>query len=282
MKSLKKVTPVFLPFILIAFVLLVFYYRGAIEARIIEWRKQSLPEEVSREKAQADGEILLNISTIDPTSDIAAQKLLLTQVKEINLDVPFSPQAPFADWGLPYQEACEETSALLVHYFLQDLALTPGVADSEILNLVAWQKENLGHYQHTTALETAQMLNNYFGYERVEVQYDISMDDIKSHVAAGRPVILPLAGRLLGNPYFRSPGPVYHMLVVKGFTEDGKFITNDVGTKRGENFAYDPDVLFNAIHDVPEGGDEWKHEKPAEYILTGRKAMIVVYPQEEK
>ena len=75
--------------------------------------------------------------------------------------------------------------------------------------------------------------------------------------AAGRPVIVPLAGRLLGNPYYTQPGPVYHMLVVKGIAENGDIITNDVGTRHGRNLTYAPDVFLNAMHDVPSGGDEW-------------------------
>ena len=92
-------------------------------------------------------------------------------------------------------------------------------------------------------------------------------------------MIVPAAGRLLGNKYFQQPGPVYHMLVVKGFTSDGKIITNDVGTRRGQNYVYDEDVFLNAIHEVPAGGDAWPPGvDPAEYIQTGRRAMITVHP----
>ena len=69
------------------------------------------------------------------------------------------------------------------------------------------------------------------------------------------------------------------MLVVKGFTADGQIITNDVGTSRGQNFVYDEVVFFEAIHDVPTGGDDWPPGvDPAEYILSGGKSMIVVHP----
>ena len=47
----------------------------------------------------------------------------------------------------------------------------------------------------------------------------------------GVPVLLPAAGRLLRNPYFSGQGPLYHMLVVKGYTRDGKIITDDPGTR---------------------------------------------------
>lgn len=35
------------------------------------------------------------------------------------LDVPFASQAPYEDWHLPYKEACEETSIIMVQYYLQ-------------------------------------------------------------------------------------------------------------------------------------------------------------------
>lgn len=198
--------------------------------------------------------------------------------KAVNLAVPFSPQAPYADWSLPYQEACEETSAFLVHAFYARLDVTPKLADQAIKDTVAWEQKTFGYYQHTTAAETARLLKQYFGYRRVDVLYDITINDIKDQLRAGRPVIVPLAGRLIGNPYYQQPGPVYHMIVVKGFTEDGYFITNDVGTKRGHNYLVPEQTLYTAIHDAPTGGDGWTVPSPERYILTGRKAMIVVYP----
>lgn len=186
--------------------------------------------------------------------------------EEVNLDVPFSPQAPFANWDFPYKEACEEMSVILVHYFYAGKSITPQLADEEILKMVEWEKENFGKYQDTTAFETANILRKYLGYKKVIVKYEITADDIRKELAAGRPVMVPLAGRLLGNPYYRAPGPVYHMLVVKGYTKDGKFITNDVGTRRGKDFTYSEKTFMNAIHDFQTD------------ITKGRKAMVVAYP----
>ena len=198
--------------------------------------------------------------------------------KAVNLAVPFSPQAPYGDWSLPYQEACEEMSAFLVHAFFARIDVTPKLADQAVRDIGAWEQKTFGYYEHTTAAETAQILKQYFGYRQVDVLYDITINDIKDQLRAGRPVIVPLAGRLIGNPYYQQPGPVYHMIVVKGFTEDGYFITNDVGTKRGHNYLVSEKTLYSAIHDAPTGGDSWTTLSPERYILTGRKAIIVVYP----
>lgn len=187
---------------------------------------------------------------------------------EINLDVPFTSQAPHSNWDLPYQEACEEASAITVHYYYQSKTFTKDIADQEIKDLVAWEEENIGFYKDTTAAETAQFMKDYWGYEKVELIYDPTIEDIKTQIAAGRPVIIPAAGRELGNPNFTSPGPLYHMLVVRGYTED-KFITNDVGTRNGENYQYDYDVLMNSIRDWNDGD-----------VYNGQRVVIVAWPNE--
>ncbi len=238
----------FITIFVVLFLLLTFF-RTDIRDLALEWEKRGLPGETQF--------VPTGILTGTPSPQTSAGKLT-----EINLAVPFSPQAPFADWDLPYQEACEETSAILVDKFYKNQPITAEIARQEILKLVDWEKREFGYYMHTTAAETATILRQYLGYKRVDVLYDITINDIKTHLLAGRPVIAPLAGQLVGNPYYHQPGPGYHMLIIKGITKSGDFITNDVGTKRGQNYVYDDEVLFNAIHDAPEGGDGWSVANP--------------------
>jgi hypothetical protein len=236
-----------------------YYFRGHIRTYISDFQKSQLPAEVS------------NVPKTSTTS--AASKFA-----GINLAVPFSAQAPYGDWSLPYLEACEETSALLVDRYYKHEALTPEIAKQEILKIVDWENKTFGYYKHTTAAETALLIKEYFGYKRVDVDYDITLDDIKAQILAGRPVIVPLAGRMLNNPNYRQPGPIYHMLVVKGLTKNGDFITNDVGTKNGHNYVYPANILYDAIHDAPLGGGALTTLQLEEYISSGKKAIIVVYP----
>ncbi len=182
------------------------------------------------------------------------------------LNIPFAPQAPFANWDLPYQEACEEASMVMVgEYFKGNKIprLEATYADQEILKLVEWQKQNRGFYEDTTAEEVVSILKDYYQLVSKVVPYNSEI--IKQEILAGHPVILPVAGRLLDNPYFRRPGPLYHMLVVKGF-EGEEFITNDPGTKRGENFRYHYSVFDKAVHDW-NGGE----------VEKGEQIMIVVW-----
>ena len=197
----------------------------------------------------------------------------------VNLAVPFQSQAPNGDWSEPWQNACEEASAVLVDAYWKNETLSADDMAQRILTLVAWENAHFGYYQETTAAQVATMLREADGYQNVHVTYDASIADIVANVRAGRPVIVPLAGRLLGNPYYTQPGPVYHMLVVKGVTESGDLITDDVGTRHGHNLTYAPDVFLTAMHDAPQGGASWPDGvDPAEYIKTGGRAIVVVYP----
>lgn len=184
----------------------------------------------------------------------------------INLNVPFTSQAPQAVWDEDHNEFCEEASVLMVARFWQGRKI-PSKNDAErsLQQLKRWQLKKFGFFKDTTAEETATILREYFKLKGVTVLKNPSVADIKREVAAHNPVIVPAAGRLLGNPFFRQPGPLYHMLVIKGYTKEGKFITNDPGTRRGADFVYQPKVLMNAMHDW-NGGD----------VLHGRKAVIVV------
>ncbi len=186
------------------------------------------------------------------------------------IDVPFTSQAPFGKWDEMHEEACEEASVIMVKYFLDKKNLLPQIAEDEIKNLVKFQIKNYGDYKDGNAEQTAKLYSDFYGHPRnglkMKVIYDFNKDDLKKYLSRGNPIIVPAAGRLLGNPNFTAPGPLYHNLVLIGY-EGNNIITNDPGTKRGERYKYDINTLFNAIHDFT--GKKKDIEK-------GRKAMIVL------
>lgn len=183
-----------------------------------------------------------------------------------DLKVPFVPQAPFGLWDELHNNACEEASILLVHYYKKGLSPSKEQADKEIKKMVDFQIKKYGSHKDLTAEETATLAREFFGYKNVSVRYDFSWEELKKEITKGNPVIVPVAGRLLKNPFFRRPGPVYHMLVVRGYTKS-EVITNDVGTKRGEGYRYSYQVLDKSIHEWSERGED---------IEKGRRAMIVI------
>src|SRR3989344_1818210 len=169
--------------------------------------------------------------------------------QEINLAVPFTPQAPYAIWDEYHNDACEEASVLMVARFWQHRPFTGAAdAEAELLAIKDFEDRVFGYNKDTGVDMTARILKEYYKFPSVEARYDISIEDLRNEVLSGRPVIVPVKGQLLKNPFFKPPGPPYHMLVVKGVTADGKFVTNDPGTKRGADFIYGQELLYNAIN----------------------------------
>ncbi len=196
---------------------------------------------------------------------------------EVNLAVPFTSQAPFANWDEVHEDTCEEASVLMVHAFYEGQAhgtIDPNVAEDVLQDMVESENLIFGYFKDTTAAETARFAETYYNHERVEVLDNPSVEMLKRHLADGHPVIVPAAGRILANPFFSGIGPIYHMLVLKGYTEDG-FIVNDPGTRRGADWVYEYEHLMSSIHDwvVP---DEIENH-PDDIPVSARKA-IVIYP----
>lgn len=189
---------------------------------------------------------------------------------EVNLAVPFTTQAPYSDWNEPYQNACEEASAIMVNAFYQGKTgkIAPADADIAIKKLVAYENATFGDYKDTNADQTAQFLRDYYGFKTVLVKSFKTIGELKQVLALGYPIIIPADGRLLGNPNYRNGGPAYHMLVLRGYTPD-LIITNDAGTRNGLSYTYSYETILNATHD-------WTGNEAT--MATGRRVMIVVIP----
>lgn len=188
------------------------------------------------------------------------------------LDVPFTVQAPFAEWSDPRQEdACEEASALMaVKWARGEKIESREAARTEILAIVAWQQEKHGDYHDTSATDTLKrLIYDYYQYPKATLKPVREAADIVFELERGNLVITPMNGQALNNPHFTQPGPQRHMIVIKGFDKDTlEFITNDPGISQGESYRYPQDVFFAAIRDYPTG-----YRVP---ITTVEKNMIVV------
>jgi hypothetical protein len=79
-------------------------------------------------------------------------------------------------------------------------------------------------------------------------------------------VIFSANGQKLGNPNYKQPGPIHHMLLLRGYNESN-FITNDSGTKKGLNYPYDYETLKTAAAD-------WDHSKNT--VDDTKKLAIIV------
>lgn len=180
-------------------------------------------------------------------------------------NVPFQSQAPLGNWDPLHDEACEEAVIILDHYFLDHKTIDPQTMDQQILKMVAFEIGHFGEHRDITVKETLDLAQNFYSLGG-KVYTQISIDDIKNQIAKGYPVILPTAGRELGNPNFRQPGPVYHMILAIGY-DSRNFIVQDVGTRNGDHYKYNQQTLFSAIHD-------WNGM--ADKIDQGGKSMLVL------
>jgi hypothetical protein len=189
--------------------------------------------------------------------------------EDLNLKMTFYSQAPNGNWDYPWQEACEEASVLLIANEYYGHEWTRDEFNDEILKIVDWEKGYFGSYEHTDMSQTAEMLKKYLGLNSV-IHENPTYEDIEKVLSSGHLIVMPFAGKELNNPYFTNGGPNYHVMVVKGYkSAEKKIITDDVGTRRGEDFVYTWDNIHSSLHDY------------AEPITQGSKRMIEVLPPDK-
>ena len=191
------------------------------------------------------------------------------------LPVPFTPQAPTANWDELHGEGCEEASVIMANAYYnyndnndknKDGTLDPVFVEQELIKITEWEKQNFGYYLDINSEETVHVIREVYGLN-AEVVRTYTEQSMKQYLVDGKLILFPAQGQQLGNPNYRRPGPPYHMLVIKGYTKNG-FVTNDPGTRRGASYPYSFNVLYNA------NGD-WDHD--TESVNQTKKMIIVVW-----
>lgn len=201
------------------------------------------------------------LPSASPTAEPSPSSAPLPET--LSLTVPFLVQAPMASWDALHEDACEEASVLMVQHYLQKTVVkSPAAGDTEITNLVAYEEAH-GYAKDLTVEQLRDLATEYFPLKTGRVVLNPTVAEIKAELASGHPVIIPAAGRELGNPHYTGAGPIYHMLVVTGYTADS-FITNDPGTRYGKGYAYPYETLLKATH-------SWNTTN----IDAGKKAYLV-------
>ncbi|MFZ2975539.1 MAG: VanZ family protein [Candidatus Moraniibacteriota bacterium] len=237
---------------------------------ILENEAKKVKEDLENRIGTSKKEIILNNDKTEDEAVVKSEEIVEEIPEKILMEVPFTTQAPFAKWDEIHEEACEEASIIMLRYYFSKEKLTPEIAEAEIQALVKFQNKNSGDYKDTTAEQTADLFLDFYGElpegKKLKVVYDFDKADLRKYLAKGSPIIIPAAGRELDNPNFTAPGPLYHNLVLTGYDGD-TIITNDPGTRKGEGYRYNIDVLYSAIHDFPG---------TLEKIKQGRRSMIVV------
>jgi hypothetical protein len=211
------------------------------------------------------------VTTPAPTPPFAPDEPVadIELATSINLSVPFTSQAPYGVWDVLHEDTCEEAAIfMVVRYYQGETVATidQAEADKELYRLVALE-DSFGMGLSITAEQTKEVIEAAYPDFRAELVYNPTTDDLKRLLAAGHPVVVPAAGRELGNPNFSGEGPLYHMYVLRGYTEDG-FISNDPGTRLGREYFYSTNVVMNAIRDWNNGD-----------VSHGARVVVVIYPR---
>lgn len=163
------------------------------------------------------------------------------------LEVQFICQAPLqteSNWTL-HEESCEEAALLQAYNYEMGLNISKEEANEIILDMIEWQGDHRDLYNE----EMKEFIMGYYklSSEEVILIKNAEIKDIKEIVNDGHPVIVPITGEILKNPFYPYPG--YHMLTVIGYTED-RIITNDNGTRRGADYSYDQEIFEQAFKDA--------------------------------
>lgn len=189
-----------------------------------------------------------------------------SQPAAFSLAVPFTTQAPDGVWE--NNANCEEASAVMVSAYLvgdtRDELPAPEVKQS-LDALISWEQSNFGYNVDTGSGEIGEMIEANFRLTTKEI-VNFTKADLKKELLADHVLILPVNLKLLGNSKYQGAGADYHVIVIRGYTEDG-FVVNDLGTTSGKNNTYAFATLQNAAAD-------WDSTKRK--LNPARKVVLVV------
>lgn len=188
-------------------------------------------------------------------------------------DVPFVSQAPLAQWEDDrFQDGCEEASIIMAMAWRNnEKKISKQEATERITALSTFQSSTYGFYRDSSAADTVMFTKAYYNLDdtQIYIDHEVTIEKIKNLLQSDKLVIVPADGIVLDNENFTPPGPPNHMLVIKGYDEKkGIIITNDPGTRNGEDYAYPYARFMQAIGDYPTGYHE--------HVDIREKVMIVV------
>ncbi len=169
------------------------------------------------------------------------------------LEVPYVNEAPLGVFSGPWKNACEEASISMVEaYYLGQKTVEKNEAE-EFMRML-FEKEDIlyGLNSNSDTVRTTEIINRYSSYGAF-IKENPTIEEIKSEIDQGRPVLTPNYGFGLKNPNipFLLSGSSYHMVVVIGYNDETReFITNDSGdAKTGAGYRYGYDLFMLAIRD---------------------------------
>lgn len=193
-----------------------------------------------------------------PLTEVAKKALELLKTpptpKKVseNLAVPFTTQAPNGTWDDAHKTMQEEASLLMVIQYYDDFSgkIDPIIANAAFLVMAdAETQAGLGENLTASELGTFAELNASMRFTVID---NPTIDQIKTYISAGIPVLVPVVTEKMNDEFYLTDAAPYHYVVIRGY--DGEnFITNDPGTRHGENYSYAQSVIMDAMGDWNSG-----------------------------
>ena len=190
----------------------------------------------------------------------------------VQLDVPFTSQAPNGNWSDPmYEDGCEEASIIMAWHWATGGTLTANEAAAGIIDISRYELNLDGEYRDRSIEDTAALMRGYYDYGQVKARVNITPRDIIDELMNGNLVIIAVNGQNLGNPHYTPPGPMNHMLVVTGYdAATDEFVTNDAGTSFGQGYRYPQATVAASLRDYPTGYHGAFPDKHTAMIVVGK------------
>lgn len=162
----------------------------------------------------------------------------------VQLPIPYTVQAPFANWNI-HEESCEEAALLMAHQYVTSMnEQAPAWYDARLREMKLQQRNAWGEERDLTITEMDALWDLSFSRPGPTLRERADVSSLRWHLAHQRVVILPVMSHQLRNPHY-GPKSVYHMVTLIGYEGDS-FIVHDPGIKQGRAWVYPTSVIMEA------------------------------------
>jgi len=162
---------------------------------------KSFSGDIRNNETSSPNVVIITTTTIATTTTTSKPIIKASLV----LDVPYTVQAPYANWDI-HEESCEEAAVLMVHDYLEGIKysgtlIDKATANSAMIIMKNWQVANYGKEPDLTVSAIGQFAKDYYGYSYVYKE-SITSGDIKIAITEGYPFIFPVITHALQNPTY--------------------------------------------------------------------------------
>lgn len=212
----------------------------------------------------------------EPTSAVMPSTTTTATPRKVSLPVPFYWEIPDGVWVPPWSGACEEASIVAAegYYLGRPKEIVPKAqAKTDIFPLFGIENKLFGYNIDTSGIEITRLINHYASFDAKLVD-NPTLEQIKTELDAGRPVISLHYGYNLDNPRhrFRAGGSSYHVMTIVGYDDNtGEFLVNDSELSDGIDFRYKYGIILSTLHDFDH--TDKKADGPARAVFTSPKQI---------